>query len=99
MSDEMAAKAEAEVQQQKTAEQTAQETKQKELWILSIFFDKHTGAVEVQTNENVTTQWQVDTMIAQLQKKMQVAVQGRITADMMSAVMDSKRKPGLFGKK
>jgi len=99
MSDEQAAKVEAEAQVEKTEEQKAAAAAQARLWIVSLMLDPETGSFAMQPNANVVKTWQLEAMLAQAHKQNTLNAHGRMTAEMFQAVLSSQKKPGLFGKK
>ncbi len=96
MSDQMADKKEAEVEQQKTAEQQAQEEQQERLWGLTILVDPATWEVVLSPNKNVTKQGQLDAMLELARKQIEVNTLAKVVASITSQVVAGNKPKGLF---
>ena len=101
MSDEMAAKVEAENLAQKTAEQLATEqaqaAQQKRLWMVMLILDPETGEFAMQPNANVQKQWQLDTLVYQAMKQGELSANAKVVGGLISKVMETKKGKRLFG--
>ena len=96
MSEEMAAKKEADEQAVKTAQEQAAQEAQKRLWMVMLILDPETGEFMIQPNANVKKQWQLDSLLAAANKQNDLTANAKVTGDLIVKVMEAKKGKGLF---